>query len=88
MPQQDQFIQSHGQNIPQYVKDRLLFSNKEIPGFLRLLIPAIKTVEHYRELLHDPKWINQEVHLTKESYQLLTKKIVFLAKQSERLDEV
>ena len=55
---------------------------------LRVLIPAIKTVEDFKEIQKDKAWLAQSVRLSKKCYELLSKKLLFLAKQSERLDEV
>ena len=65
-----------------------MMSNKDLPPFLRLFIPAIKTVEQFQMIQSDEMWLNQQVRLSKKCYELLSKKLLFLAKQSERLDEV
>ena len=47
MPQQEQFLDGLGDTLSQASKERLLFSNKELPPFLRLLLPNVKTVAQF-----------------------------------------
>ena len=47
---------------------------------LRLIIPAVRTMEEYRDIQTDPKWLQQQVKLNKKCYELLYNKIVYLAK--------
>ena len=36
----------------------------------------------------DPEWLAQKVRLSKKCYEVLSERLVFLAKQSERLEEI
>ena len=88
MPQQEHFLASMADKLPFQGRQRLQSSNRELPPMLRLLIPAVRTMEEYRDIQTDPKWLQQQVKLNKKCYELLYNKIVYQAKQSERLDAV
>lgn len=88
MPQQEMFLEKLGDSVPYETKERLLLSNRELPPFLRILIPAVTTVDLFKRLQLDKEWMAQTVQLSKDCYHTLAKQIVHLAKQSERLEEV
>lgn len=88
MPQQDAYLQGLGERLPFDTREKLLFSNKDLPPLLRILIPKVESMAQYRQLQNDENWLHQKVYVNKQCYKDLSKRIMFLAKQSIRLDEV
>ena len=88
MPEQERFLKGLGESLPYTSRERLLFSDSDIPPFLRILVPAIKKLEQFRELQQNPEWLEQQVALSRQCYNVLSNRIIYLAKQSERLQEV
>ena len=68
-------MQSQGEKLPYSSTEQLLFSNRELPPFLRLLIPNIKTLAEYEKMQKDTEWLNQEVRLSKACYNELNARI-------------
>ena len=50
MPQQETYLQGLGERLPFESKEKLLFSNKDLPPILRILIPKVETTAQYRKL--------------------------------------
>ena len=81
-------MQNLGDKLPFICRERLSQSNRELPPLVRLLFPAIKTWDQFASVRDDPEWLAQKGRLSKKCYEVLSERLVFLAKQSERLEEV
>ena len=88
MPQQDQFLQSLGDRLPLVSRELLQATRKDLPPVVRLLFPGIRTWDRYNKVKDDPEWLAQKVKVSKKCYEVLSERLIFLAKQNERLEEV
>ena len=65
LPNQEKFFKDHCAGLPQRQKLQVLAANKDLPLFLRLLLPGITSPQEYRQLQRKRQWLEQRVILSK-----------------------
>ena len=64
MPSQDMVLEKLGRIVSLQRQDCLLFGNRNLPPFVRLLFPSMDKVSDYIKLQKDPLWLQQQVFLS------------------------